>query len=430
MNQGRKLRSLSILVAGVCLMAISAWGQAAADWSPTMQWSGPEFFRCPDAATASRLAREAARGQTESQTMLGRLKLSSCKGMFNPIEGVKLLESAAAKGDVHAQLAVADSYRTGLLGRAEPGIAVYWYKQASLQDSVRARNSWALALYLGLGTEKQPAAAFKLFHISAQQGLREAEYNLGVLYDLGHGGSQSYQDARRWYLKAANQRDGAAQYRLGMLCELGLGGEQDQQTAIQWYEKAEQNRSAAAMLRLGLDSGRGPGSSGVFLYTAGVAMLYGNGVPKDEAKGVAFLHRAADEQHYPSAYFQLAEVYANGLGVKKNEAKAIEYYEALLATDRNMAVAYNNVAWIRVTTADAKIRNPQKALEYALKGVELSEGRAYALDTLAYAYSQTGQIDKAIETEHKALALQPQNPTYIATLSRFRDAQRLQQAAR
>jgi TPR repeat protein len=412
-------------------MATSARGQAVADWSPTLQWSAPELFRCPDAATVSRLVKEAASGQTDRQTTLGRLKLSSCKGMFDPVEGVRLLGTAATKGDAHAQLALADSYRTGLLGRADPANAVFWYRKAALQDSVRARNSWALALYLGFGTEKQPAAAFKLFRISAQQGLREAEYNLGALYDLGKGGSQSYQYARQWYLKAANQRDGAAQYRLGMMWEQGLGGERSQETAIQWYEKAEQNRSPGAMLRLGLESSRGPENSGYFLYTAGVAMLYGNGLPKDEARGVALLHRAADQQHYSAAYFQLGEAYANGLGVKKNEARAIEYYEALLATDRNMAVAYNNIAWIRVTTSDAKIHNPQKALEYALKAVELSEGRqAYAIDTLAFAYFQAGQIDKAIETENKALALQPQSPTYVATLSRFRDAQRLQQAAR
>jgi TPR repeat protein len=167
-----------------------------------------------------------------------------------------------------------------------------------------------------------------------------------------------------------------------------------------------------------------------FLYTAGVAMLYGNGVPKDEAKAVVLLQRAAG-RHYPPALFQLAEAYANGRGVKKNEAKAIDYYEELLATDRTMAVAYNNIAWVRVTSTDPKIRNPQKALDYALKAVQLSEGRqGYALDTLANAYFLAGQTDKAIEIEAQALALQPQSTIYETTLGRFRNAQKRGQALR
>ena len=47
--------------------------------------------------------------------------------------------------------------------------------------------------------------------------------------------------------------------------------------------------------------------------------------------------------------------------------------------------------------------------------------QAYAVDTLANAYFQVGQIDKAIATETQALALEPEDETYIKTLASFKN---------
>jgi TPR repeat protein len=354
--------------------------------------------------------------------------------MHDPVEGIELLKLASAQGHARAQFALADAYRTGQLGQNDIPLALYWYEKAALRDDARARNSWAVALYLGRGTERNPVAAARLFQIAAQQDLAAAQYNLGVLYDLGQGVTLSPEKARAWYTKAGGQRYGPAEYRLGMLWELGLGGQKDRGTALTFYASASMHGSVPAMLRLG-PAAWGQWASTDY-YLAGVALLNGNGVPRDERKGVSYLEKSAQMQYSP-ALFDLGVAYANARGVKKNEAKAIEYYEKVidakraapdgsnLINDRTFASSFNNIAWVMITSTDAKIRDPQKALTYALKGVELSEARQpFALDTLAYAYFQTGQVDKAIETETKALAMQPQNQTYAKTLAEFKEKQK------
>jgi len=413
----------------VVVFAGGMWGQSSPAWIPVMRWSSAQI-RCPDEQTKAWLVKSAAGGNTDSQDRLGTLKLSNCKGMSDAVEGMRLLELAAGKGSAHAQLALGEAYRFGRLGQVDNKKAVAWFSKAALQDNAAAQNNFGMALYFGLGVAKNPENAARMFRISVQQNLREGAYNLATLYDRGQGLEQSYENARRWYEKAAEQEDGAAEYRLGLLCEQGLGGERDTEAASEWFQKAAQHGSVPAMIRVGFESGSNTQETAYFQYAAGTALLYGNGVPKDEAKGLLFLQKSAD-QGYAPALFQLARVYSDGLGVSKDEAKAIDYYEKVIARDSTNYAAYNNIAWVRVTSKDPKIRNPQKALDYALKAVELSGGKeSNELDTLANAYFQIGQVDKAIETETKALALEPEKDEYLKTLAEFKNAKEHQRAAK
>jgi TPR repeat protein len=424
-----KFNSQAVALA-LLLSGVSAFGQSSSNWFPVAKWSNSQL-NCPSDSVKSALIRDAAKGDTTAQDHLGTLKLSSCKGMRDAVGGVRLLNLAAEKGNAHAQLALGDAYRFGSLGKADYPKAVSWFRRAALQDDARGQNDYGVAFYLGLGVPGRSAAsAAKMFRLAAQQNLHEAAYNLGTLYDRGQGVEQSYERAIRWYFQAAEQRDGAAEYRLGMLNQQGLGVAKNEQAAAQWFAKALEHGSVEAMIRFSEQPSPGDPASSYYLYMAGTALLSGQGVTKNEARARAVLLQAA-EQKYPPAYFQLARIYSEGLGVSKSEAKAIEYYEMVLAADGADAVAYNNIAWVRVTSSDPKIRDPQKALEYALKAVELSGGnQAYAVDTLANAYFQVGQIDKAIATETQALALEPEDETYIKTLASFKNSKDHAQAGK
>jgi tetratricopeptide (TPR) repeat protein len=66
--------------------------------------------------------------------------------------------------------------------------------------------------------------------------------------------------------------------------------------------------------------------------------------------------------------------------------------------------ALNNFAWTLVTCEPADLRDPQKALEFALRVNELTNSLSHTyLDTLALAYFQTGDVAKAIETQRTAV---------------------------
>jgi len=411
------------------LGAVCAWGQSPPHWFPVTEWSNSQIA-CPGDRVKAQLIRDAANGDADAQDRLGTLKLSRCKDMYDAVEGVRLLILAAGKGQAHAQLALGDAYRFGRLGKVDYPKAVSWFRSAALQDNPRAQNDFGVALYLGLGVARNSAGAAIMFRQAAQQGLPEAAYNLGTLCDLGLGVDQSYEQAARWYNKAAEQFVGAAEYRLGMLSEEGLGIEHDHQAATEWFDKALRHGSVEAMVRISEHPWSSQPASAYYLYMAGSALLSGQGAPKDPARARVLLEKAA-QQKYTLAYFQLAQIYSDGLGVSKNEARAIDYYEMVIAGDGSNAVAYNNIAWVRVTSHDPKIRDPQKALDYALKAVDLSGGKQpYALDTLATAYFQAGQIDKAIATESQALAFEPEDETYIKTLAQFKNGKDHPRAAK
>jgi non-specific serine/threonine protein kinase/serine/threonine-protein kinase len=67
-----------------------------------------------------------------------------------------------------------------------------------------------------------------------------------------------------------------------------------------------------------------------------------------------------------------------------------------------------NYAWLAVTMDPSEMQDPKTALPYAIKGVEMTGGKDPThLHVLALAYAGTGDFDRAIDTEQKALALFP-----------------------
>ncbi|RMD65948.1 hypothetical protein D6833_02140, partial [Candidatus Parcubacteria bacterium] len=128
--------------------------------------------------------------------------------------------------------------------------------------------------------------------------------------------------------------------------------------------------------------------------------------------------------------YQLAKLSAQS----GNMSAAASYTRRLLQlqhkqADSPEAGAYdlNNYAWSLLTCEPASLRNPQLALTYAKRAVEKSQASdANILDTLAHAFFLTGDHERAIESEKKALALLPANSPLRgelqAALDRFKSA--------
>jgi hypothetical protein len=66
----------------------------------------------------------------------------------------------------------------------------------------------------------------------------------------------------------------------------------------------------------------------------------------------------------------------------------------------------NNLAWILATVADEKLRNGTEAVELAVRASSGSqEAPTMFIGTLAAAYAEAGQFEKAVETAQKACDL-------------------------
>ena len=73
-------------------------------------------------------------------------------------------------------------------------------------------------------------------------------------------------------------------------------------------------------------------------------------------------------------------------------------------TDRSGIL--NNMSWVLSTSPNDSIRDGKRALELGLKACELTQyERSHILSTLAAAYAETGDFDKAVEWAEKAVSL-------------------------
>jgi tetratricopeptide (TPR) repeat protein len=100
------------------------------------------------------------------------------------------------------------------------------------------------------------------------------------------------------------------------------------------------------------------------------------------------------------------------------EKTALEDYTKALQQHPNDVSIENNLAWLYATAKEEGVRDKLKALEHASKAAALSkEQNAGVLDTLARVYFINGKVIEAIETEKKAIGLEPYNKEFKENLA-------------
>jgi len=93
-----------------------------------------------------------------------------------------------------------------------------------------------------------------------------------------------------------------------------------------------------------------------------------------------------------------------GLGLGKYD-KSISDFQIALRLNLKDEVAYRFLGWIMAACPDAKYRNGQKALEYAMTACEMTGWKdPLNLITIAAAYAEIGDFEQAVTWEQKAIA--------------------------
>jgi TonB family protein len=278
-----------------------------------------------------------------------------------------------------------------------------WMRNMTLRQFCPPRVCWAV---LTLATCVLPAwtqsqSDFAALKAKAEAGDSRAQVQLGVSYANAQGLPADDPQAVEWFRKAAVQGDANGEYSLGEMYGLGRGVSQDYKQAAQWMQKAADQGEMRALSNLGA------------MY------LNGLGVKKNEKRAFELTQQAADKG-LAAAQFGLGSMYANGRGVKQDLSKAMDWYTK--AADQDDTPAMNNLAWLFMNTQDSNIRNTPKALDLALRAVNMSgEKEPEYLDTLASAYFDNGHFDKALEAEKKALALRPKDQTYEGAVKNYQE---------
>jgi tetratricopeptide (TPR) repeat protein len=100
---------------------------------------------------------------------------------------------------------------------------------------------------------------------------------------------------------------------------------------------------------------------------------------------------------------------------------ALRDFEEAVRCDGKNDRALSARAWLLATAPDEKIRDGKRALADARRAAELTNWtNGIVLDTLAAAYAEVGEFDKAVTWQENALALEPELPEAKARLELYR----------
>ena len=182
----------------------------------------------------------------------------------------------------------------------------------------------SIPVYFAMGNADSPLSlgeccltiAFEWFEKAAIQGYIAAHEWLALLYREGLGVEKNDILAYSHILYAAENNGSLDAYYQLSLCYLnGLGTEKKPEKGIEWCLKAVEKNHPES------------------LYLLAYCYFEGNGVAKDLLIGLDWLNKAKEIKEIVIEYrimMLLAEAYANGLGLEKNNELALVWYEKIL----------------------------------------------------------------------------------------------------
>ena len=303
----------------------------------------------------------------------------------------------------------------------------------------------------GIGVEKDPAKAFSMFQKAARSGNDMARLYVGYALLTGAGTTVDVDKARYWLREAADAGHVDALVQLARSYRKPLADPPDLAQAEALYKEAAEKGSIEALVSLGymcVDSELGDRDVGRATEYFRQAAELGSPVAQT---ALGFLYLAdqryaaarkwfdrAAATNYAEAFAGLGRIYQHGLGVTANRSRAFQTYsqgaalgdvesqlmlasmqleapttqantEAALhwlrlAAEHDHPQGHNGLAWLLATTRFDGLRDGEAALAEALRATAIVRS-ANTLDTLAAAYAETGDFDKAVATQRDALAM-------------------------
>lgn len=302
----------------------------------------------------------------------------------------------------------------------------------------------------GAGVEKNSATAFKLFLKAARGGNEKAGLYVGYALLGGVGVTRDVPKARYWLREAANTGHVDALVQLARSYRAPFSDPPDLERAMALYQQAIDQGSVEALTALGyVYLGGETGTPDLKRATeyfrqaaqrdspaAQTALGFLSLTNRKYSDARHWFERAAAAQH-AEAFTGLGRMYQDGLGVTANRARAIENYatgaalgdvqsqlrlatldleppvsqarteSALrwlrIAAEQDHPQGHNGLAWVLATTRYDQLRDGATAVSEANRAITLAR-TASTLDTLAAAYAESGDLEKAVATQRDAIA--------------------------
>jgi len=243
------------------------------------------------------------------------------------------------KNDLDAYYVLVDEDRKPIYLSKTTYLATLFPYEGAIEGDARAEEQLGFKYMFSRGVRCSvlpinQKRGFEWMMKSAQHGYDLGQFNVARAYFKGWGVTRDTKKGFEWLKKSAENGYIAAAGTIAICYECGLDVEQNTELALQWYLKASENHDIESC------------------YQLGGCYAQGKWVPQNYEKAFEYYTAIANLKYDQSeaiyyARASLGVMYEEGLGVEKNEAKAIEWYEKAL--EKNMfnilcGVAANNLA--------------------------------------------------------------------------------------
>ena len=225
--------------------------------------------------------------------------------------------------------------------------------------------------------------AFNYFKDAASLGNPKGLYNLGICYENGIGVKQDKNKAIAYFIESANDLENENP-KIQTKIASCYASQQDFKSAIKWYLKASEHDDCDAFNALG------------YIY------LNGLGIKKDVNKAIEYLTRSNED---PYSINLLGTIYSDENSEFYNPTKALDYFAKSAALGYPYAMLNASEAYINGTGCDFDF---EKAIEYLLDTMEVwsDEGTEFSVYPSEWQMSAHEKIYELKEKEGFLTALE------------------------
>lgn len=219
-------------------------------------------------------------------------------------------KKAAATGEAEGKYALAEAYIYGSAGKqdVEEGLKLL-EEMAAEGDEIASQKAEDIRQKVKRAKERFDAGI-------RQPSTASGNYEMGLYCQTGDGFYTYPKEAVQYFLKAAEKEHVHAQYQLALAYHTGEGTRKNEEECVKWLEKAaaKSHKEATELLKEIQEKQR---------------------LKREKTEFKNHLRQAEKGDAYAQA--KVAELYLNGVGVKEDVQKGIEWYERASETDEGYA---------------------------------------------------------------------------------------------
>ena len=286
----------------------------------------------------------ADQGNVNAQVELGNIYDIGDAVKKNVKKALQFYIKAANQGDVYSQSRLGQIFYL----KNDFKNAFRFFKLAADQGNSNSQNNLGLLYFNGQFVKKDLNKAFKFFKLSAYQDNKTGQKSLATCYEFGFGVKKDINEAIRLYKLSAKQGNVSSFVALGQKYSRGVGVPKSYKKAYLNFIKAGDNSHAldglGTLYRLGEENFKANFKKAIEYYTKSIklddknpfplfhlAQMYfkGYGFEKRNIPKAIDLYTKSAEKGNPEAAEKLSEIYELGIGVDKNNQKALYWIERI-----------------------------------------------------------------------------------------------------